>query len=89
MIELDNSKESHGAKIKIVGVGGGGGNAVGNMIERGLVGCEFIAVNTDMQALSSSKAHVKIQIGKKQTRVLGLEQPQLLEENLQWKIKRN
>ncbi|MBL0332141.1 MAG: cell division protein FtsZ [Chlorobiota bacterium] len=71
MIELDNSKESHGAKIKIVGVGGGGGNAVGNMIERGLVGCEFIAVNTDMQALSSSKAHVKIQIGKKQTRGLG------------------
>src|SRR5687768_17295629 len=47
MIELDRSVEHHGARIKIVGVGGGGGNAVNSMIERGLEGCEFIAVNTD------------------------------------------
>src|SRR5687767_12506282 len=45
MIELDRSVEHHGARIKIVGVGGGGGNAVNSMIERGLEGCEFIAVN--------------------------------------------
>lgn len=59
------------ATIKVVGIGGGGGNAVNRMIEAGLKGVDFIAVNTDKQALESSKAGVKIQIGEKLTRGLG------------------
>src|SRR5690349_8783948 len=59
------------ARMKVVGVGGGGGNAVNRMIEEQLVGVEFISVNTDAQALLSSKSDVKIQIGKKLTRGLG------------------
>jgi cell division protein FtsZ len=57
--------------MKVVGVGGGGGNAVNRMIEEHLEGVEFISVNTDAQALLSSKSDVKIQIGKKLTRGLG------------------
>jgi cell division protein FtsZ len=59
------------ARMKVVGVGGGGGNAVNRMIEEHLEGVEFISVNTDSQALLNSKADVKIQIGKKLTRGLG------------------
>lgn len=59
------------ARMKVVGVGGGGGNAVNRMIDEHLEGVEFISVNTDAQALMSSKADVKIQIGKKLTRGLG------------------
>ncbi len=59
------------AKMKVVGVGGGGGNAVNRMIEEQLDGVEFISVNTDAQALLHSKSDVKIQIGKKLTRGLG------------------
>src|ERR671936_1264360 len=59
------------ARMKVVGVGGGGGNAVNRMIEEHLEGVEFISVNTDAQALLSSKSDVKIQIGKKLTRGLG------------------
>jgi cell division protein FtsZ len=59
------------AQIKVVGVGGGGSNAVNRMIESGLKGVEFIAINTDAQALYSSKADNKIQIGTKITRGLG------------------
>ncbi|MGV3710501.1 MAG: cell division protein FtsZ [Gemmatimonas sp.] len=59
------------ARMKVVGVGGGGGNAVNRMIEEHLEGVEFISVNTDAQALTNSKADVKIQIGKKLTRGLG------------------
>lgn len=59
------------ARMKVVGVGGGGGNAVNRMIEEQLEGVEFISVNTDAQALMNSKADVKIQIGKKLTRGLG------------------
>src|SRR6058998_3233012 len=59
------------ARMKVVGVGGGGGNAVNRMIEEHLEGVEFISVNTDSQALLSSKSDVKIQIGKKLTRGLG------------------
>src|SRR5678809_910100 len=59
------------ARMKVVGVGGGGGNAVNRMIEERLEGVEFISVNTDAQALLSSKSDVKIQIGKKLTRGLG------------------
>src|SRR5688572_11171367 len=59
------------ARMKVVGVGGGGGNAVNRMIEEHLDGVEFISVNTDSQALLNSKSDVKIQIGKKLTRGLG------------------
>ena len=51
------------AKIKVVGVGGGGGNAINRMIDAGVRGVEFIAINTDGQALAVSKAEKKIQLG--------------------------
>ncbi len=60
-----------GAKIRVVGVGGGGGNALNSMIDKGLVGVDFVAVNTDLQALERSLAQQKIQIGKNLTRGLG------------------
>jgi len=59
------------AKIKVIGIGGGGGNAVNRMIESGVKGVEFIAANTDLQVLNSSKADVKIQIGATLTDGLG------------------
>ncbi|SDC35303.1 cell division protein FtsZ [Shouchella lonarensis] len=59
------------AQIKVIGVGGGGSNAVNRMIENGLQGVEFIAVNTDAQALHLSKAEKKLQLGGKLTRGLG------------------
>jgi hypothetical protein len=68
--ELEESA-SQNARMKVVGVGGGGGNAVNRMIEEHLEGVEFVSVNTDAQALMHSKADVKIQIGKKLTRGLG------------------
>lgn len=60
-----------GAKIKVIGVGGGGGNAVNRMIEAGIKNVEFIVANTDVQALNASKAPIKIQLGSKLTRGLG------------------
>jgi len=63
--------KSTAAKILVVGVGGGGNNAVNRMIEGKLEGVEFVAVNTDAQALQYSKANTKIQIGEKLTRGLG------------------
>src|SRR5688500_15310641 len=60
-----------GAKIKVIGVGGGGSNAVNRMVEVGLSGVEFIVANTDMQALDHNKAGVKVQIGHKLTKGLG------------------
>ncbi len=60
-----------GAKIRVVGVGGGGGNAINSMIDKGLVGVDFVAVNTDLQALERNNAQTKIQIGKNLTRGLG------------------
>ncbi len=59
------------AQIKVVGVGGGGGNAINRMINEGLGGVEFIAVNTDNQALMMSKAKTRVRIGEKLTRGLG------------------
>src|SRR5574342_92320 len=59
------------ARMKVVGVGGGGGNALNRMVDEHLVGVEFISVNTDAQALLHNKADVKVQIGKKLTRGLG------------------
>jgi len=65
---IDNEQA---AKIKVIGVGGGGGNAVQNMINSGLEGVSFICANTDMQALTRSHADVRVQIGKQLTRGLG------------------
>ena len=59
------------ARMKVVGVGGAGGNAVNRMIEERLVGVEFLSINTDVQALMHSEAHRKLQIGKTLTRGLG------------------
>ncbi len=69
------------ASIKVIGVGGGGNNAVNRMVECGLQGVEFIAVNTENQVLELSKADVTIQIGEKLTRGLGAgANPQIGEE---------
>ena len=70
MIELDNGYD-RGAKIRVVGVGGGGGNAIQSMMSRGLQGVDFFAINTDLQALERNVAPSKIQIGKNLTRGLG------------------
>lgn len=70
VLEFDMTND-YGAQIKVVGVGGGGNNAVDRMIEHGLCGVEFITINTDHQALTRSAATTKIQIGEKITRGLG------------------
>ncbi len=68
--EFDD-EQSNPAKLKVVGVGGAGGNAVNRMIDAGLSGVEFIALNTDCQVLERNKAALKIQIGKRITKGLG------------------
>ena len=70
MIEFDMEMEQF-ASIKVVGIGGGGSNAVNRMIAAGLRGVDFIAVNTDAQALYLSNAGTKLQIGEKLTKGLG------------------
>ncbi|HLR22888.1 MAG TPA: cell division protein FtsZ [Pseudogracilibacillus sp.] len=70
MLEFDTNSDRL-ATIKVIGVGGGGNNAVNRMIDHGVEGVDFIAVNTDSQALNLSKAEVKLQIGEKLTRGLG------------------
>jgi cell division protein FtsZ len=70
MFEMDMNVDQI-ARIKVIGVGGGGNNAVNRMIEDGVQGVEFIAVNTDAQALNLSKAEIKMQIGTALTRGLG------------------
>ena len=70
MFDFDVDVDQY-AKIKVIGVGGGGNNAVNRMIESGVRGIDFIALNTDRQALYSSKAEEKLQIGEKLTRGLG------------------
>jgi cell division protein FtsZ len=64
-------EERFGANIKVIGIGGGGGNAINRMIEAGIEGVEFIAVNTDLQALANNKAGLKTQIGNQLTKGLG------------------
>ncbi|MFW6015600.1 MAG: cell division protein FtsZ [bacterium] len=71
MLEIKMNESASVAKIVVIGVGGGGNNAVNRMIEENLNGVEFVAVNTDLQALKQSKAQTKIQIGEKLTRGLG------------------
>lgn len=70
VLEFDMDMDSV-AQIKVIGVGGGGNNAVNRMIDAGMKGVEFIAVNTDKQALLTSKAEQKLQIGEKLTKGLG------------------
>src|SRR6266487_3874654 len=70
MRDVDRTLEGN-ARIKVVGVGGGGSNAVNRMIRSKLRGVEFISVNTDKQALDGSEAQVKVWIGQKATRGLG------------------
>jgi cell division protein FtsZ len=66
-----NEETRNDAKIKVIGVGGGGGNAVNRMIDAGVEGIEFVVANTDLQALRMSRAPVKIQLGVKLTNGLG------------------
>ena len=70
MIDIDNAHELK-AKIKVIGVGGGGGNAVDRMVADGIADVEFISANTDSKALAKSKASMRIQLGEKLTRGLG------------------
>ena len=71
MIEFDEKPTQIGTNIKIIGVGGAGGNALNTMIENNLYGVEFIAANTDSRDLAKSKANMILQLGKKLTRGLG------------------
>ncbi|HEX9051244.1 MAG TPA: cell division protein FtsZ, partial [Anaeromyxobacter sp.] len=69
MIEFTDKQDA--AKIKVIGVGGGGGNAINTMVAARLEGVEFIAANTDVQALAANKASLKIQLGRSASRGLG------------------
>src|ERR1700755_144626 len=69
-LRLDDEVHS-GARIKVIGVGGGGSNAVNRMVRSGLDGVEFLVANTDVQALNYNAAPIKIQIGSKLTKGLG------------------
>src|SRR5450432_273281 len=72
MIEFDDDSNSHsGPVIKVVGVGGGGGNAINTMIEAGIGGVDFIVANTDCQVLEANQANIKIHLGKNLTKGLG------------------
>src|SRR3989475_2417047 len=70
-IFIDDEPPITGARIKVIGVGGGGGNAVNRMIDSGIEGIEFVVANTDLQALKRSRASVKIQLGGRLTKGLG------------------
>jgi cell division protein FtsZ len=70
-LRLEDNETHPGARIKVIGVGGGGSNAVNRMVQVGLEGVEFIVANTDLQALRASPASIKLQIGNKLTKGLG------------------
>ncbi len=70
-IFIDDDPPLTGARIKVIGIGGGGGNAVNRMIEAGIEGIEFLVANTDLQALKRSRAPIKIQLGSRLTKGLG------------------
>src|SRR5467141_655613 len=70
-IFIEDEPPITGARIKVIGVGGGGGNAVNRMIDSGIEGIEFVVANTDLQALKRSRAAVKIQLGGRLTKGLG------------------
>ena len=68
---FDDDPSDFGARIKVIGIGGSGGNAVNHMIDAGIVGVEFLVANTDLQALKRSKAQKRLQLGAKLTKGLG------------------
>jgi cell division protein FtsZ len=70
-IFIDDDPPLTGARIKVIGIGGGGSNAVNRMIEAGIDGIEFLVANTDLQALKRSRAPIKIQLGSRLTKGLG------------------
>src|SRR5688572_21909236 len=70
-LKVTLEEEQLTANIKVIGVGGGGGNAVNRMIQSGIKGVEFLVANTDVQAMRASLAPVKLQIGAKLTKGLG------------------
>src|SRR6202165_3358143 len=70
-IRISFEEARNDARIKVMGVGGGGGNAVNRMIDAGMEGIEFVVANTDLQALRMSRAPMKIQLGVKLTNGLG------------------
>lgn len=70
-IFIDDDPPLTGARIKVIGIGGGGSNAVNRMIEAGIEGIEFLVANTDLQALKRSRAPIKIQLGSRLTKGLG------------------
>jgi len=70
-IFIDDDPPLTGARIKVIGIGGGGSNAVNRMIEAGIEGIEFLVANTDLQALKRSRAPIKIQLGGRLTKGLG------------------
>src|SRR3989442_9347265 len=70
-IFIDDDPPLTGARIKVIGIGGGGSNAVNRMMEAGIEGIEFLVANTDLQALKRSKAPIKIQLGSRLTKGLG------------------
>lgn len=85
--QMDAQSEK-GANIKVIGVGGAGGNAINRMIAEDVKGVEFIAANTDLQALNASNAETKIQLGPKLTRGLGAgSNPEIGQRRLK-KVKR-
>jgi len=71
VFEFDEESTNRGAKIKVIGIGGGGGNAIDTMISSKMEGVDFIAANTDLQALAGNQAPLKVQLGAKITRGLG------------------
>lgn len=71
LITFADLERAHGARIKVIGVGGAGGNAVNRLIEDGMEGVEFLVANTDLQSLKNSQASVKIQLGEETSRGLG------------------
>ena len=71
MLQFEMNEPNVAARIKVVGVGGGGCNAVNRMIDSGIKGVSFMAINTDRQALDRCKAETKLQIGEKLTKGLG------------------
>ncbi len=71
IITFEPDPSANGACIKVIGIGGGGGNAINRMIEAGIEGVQFLVANTDLQALKNSKASIKLQIGEKLTKGLG------------------
>jgi cell division protein FtsZ len=71
MITFELEPSINGANIKVIGIGGGGGNAINRMIEAGIEGVQFLVANTDLQALKNSRASIKLQIGERLTRGLG------------------